>query len=58
MQLTITDHTRNMWAAAPHQKLRGRKGCVCLGKEDEEVSYNKNIIRSLMKSIPQLANLN
>lgn len=53
MQHMITDHTRNMWAAVPHQKLRGRKDCVCLGMEEEreEVSHNKNIIKSLMKSI-------
>lgn len=46
----ITDHTRNMWAAVPQKKLI-RKGCVCLGRgeEREEVSHNKNIIKSLMK---------
>lgn len=60
MQLMITDHTRNTWAAVPHQKLRGRKGCMCLGGEEEreEVNHNKNIIKSLMKLILQLANLN
>lgn len=43
MQHMITDHTRNMWAAVPHQKLRGRKDCVCLGMEEEreEVSHKK-----------------
>lgn len=54
------DHTRNMWTAVPHQKLRGRKGCVFLGMEEEreEVSHNKNIIKSLIKSILQLTNPN
>lgn len=53
MQLLITDHTRNMWAAVPHQELRGRKGCVYLGggEERKEVSHNKNITEILMKSI-------
>lgn len=48
-----TDHTRNMWTAVPHQKLRARKGCVFLGREKqrEEINNNKNIIKSLIKSI-------
>lgn len=55
-----TDQTRNMWTAVPHQKLRGRKSCVCLGREEEreEVSHNKNIIKSLIKSILYLTNPN